>query len=115
VSQAGVLDLVRPDASDLGGGAVAELLGGSSREVPDRYAVASPASLLPLGVPVLLVHGNRDVDVPSTHSRDYAEAARRVGDPVELVELDGADHFDLIETTHEAWSIVCRWLERTAG
>jgi len=111
VSQAGVVDLVRGDADDLGNGACAALLGGRADEVPDRYAVTSPAALLPLGLPVLLVHGSSDIDVPSSQSREYAEAARIAGDSVELVELDEADHFDVIEPTHEAWSITCRWLE----
>ena len=115
VSQAGVVDLVRGAADDLGAGACAAFLGGSAGEVPERYAVASPASLLPLGLPVLLVHGSRDDVVPPSQSRDYADAARRVGDPVELVGLPEADHFDVIEAAHESWSITCRWLERAVG
>lgn len=112
VSQAGVVDLVRGDADDLGGGACAALLGGGADEVPDRYAVASPTSLLPLGLPVLLVHGSRDEDVPASQSSDFADAARRAGDPVELIEFDGADHFDVIEPEHDAWAVTVAWLDR---
>jgi acetyl esterase/lipase len=112
VSQAGVVDLVRGDADDLGSGACAALLGGSADEVPDRYGVASPAALLPLRLPILLVHGSRDADVPPSQSRDYAEAARLAGDSVELVELDGADHFDVIDIEHEAWTVALAWLDR---
>jgi acetyl esterase/lipase len=115
VSQAGVVDLVHGAIEDLGSGACAALLGGSPSEVPARYAVASPASLLPLGVPVLLVHGARDEIVPLSQSRDYADAARAAGDLVELAESAGADHFDVIEPTHELWSLTCRWLEHAAG
>jgi acetyl esterase/lipase len=112
VSQAGVVDLVRGDADDLGPGACAALLGGSADEVPDRYAVASPAALLPLGVPVLLVHGSRDVDVPVLQSRAYEAAARAAGDEVELVEVPDADHFDVVEVDHPAWLAV---VERLPG
>ncbi len=62
VAQAGVCDLVAGAHDGLGGGAVMALLGGSPDDVPDRYAVASPAALLPLGVPQLLVHGLHDDD-----------------------------------------------------
>ena len=112
VSQAGVVDLVRGAEDGLGSGACAALLGGSTGEVPDRYAVASPAALLPLGVPVLLVHGSRDEDVPPSQSRLFADAALLEGDPVELVEFDGADHFDVIEPGHEAWAVAVAWLDR---
>ena len=112
VSQAGVVDLVRGAEDGIGSGACAALLGGGAGEVPDRYAVASPAALLPLGVPVLLVHGSRDEDVPPSQSRVFAGAALLEGDPVELVELDGADHFDVIEPEHEAWAVAMAWLAR---
>ena len=115
VSQAGIVDLARGADDRLGDGACVALLGGSPGEVPERYAAASPASLLPLGVPVLLVHGGRDDIVPPSQSRDYADAARVAGDSVELGEAAEADHFDVIEPDHELWSLTCRWLERVVG
>ena len=110
VSQAGVSDLVAGAEAGLGGGACQALLGGEPGEVPERYAVASPAALLPLGVPQLLVHGARDDLVPPGQSRDYAAAARASGDAVDLVELGDADHFDVIETSDPAWAAVIDWL-----
>jgi acetyl esterase/lipase len=101
VAQAGVCDLERAWRDDLGTGAVEGLLG-PAKAVRERVAVASPAALAPLGVRQLLVHGTADDIVPVTQSRDYA---RR--DPqVELVELDGVDHFDVIDQAHGAWSVV---------
>ena len=114
VSQAGIVDLARGADDRLGDGACVALLGGSPTDVPERYAAASPASLLPLGVPVLLVHGGRDDIVPPSQSRTYAESARAAGDTVELVEVAEADHFDVIEPGHELWSLMCGWLERVA-
>jgi acetyl esterase/lipase len=115
VSLAGVADLVAGAADGLGGGACEALLGGTPREVPERYAVASPAGLLPLGVPQLLVHGSRDDVVPPTQSSVYAVAAREAGDDVELIELAGADHFDVVEPSQTAWGIVSERLWARLG
>ncbi len=43
--------------------------------------------------PILLLHGRDDVVVPVSQSRQMAQALRRAGKPVELVELDGEDHW----------------------
>jgi acetyl esterase/lipase len=101
VAQAGVCDLERAWRDDLGGGAVEALLG-SPGGAGDRYAVTSPAALVPLGVAQLLVHGSADDIVPVSQSRD--QAARDPG--AELVELADADHFDVIDVGHAAWSAV---------
>ena len=105
VSQAGVCDLAAGARDGLGAGAVQELMGGDPDEMTERYGVASPAQLLPLGAPQLLVHGLRDDVVPLSQSRSYAGAARAAGDAVELLEPD-ADHFDVIDPGHPAWRIV---------
>jgi dipeptidyl aminopeptidase/acylaminoacyl peptidase len=115
VSLAGVADLVRAHAADLGNGACAALLGGGPEQYPERYAFASPAALLPLGVPQLLVHGARDEHVPIDQSRSYGRAARAAGDDVELLELPAADHFDVVDLEHPAWAAVVEWLPRALG
>jgi acetyl esterase/lipase len=106
VSLAGVADLVAGAREELGGGACQALLGGSPDTVAERYAVASPGALVPLGVAQLLVHGARDDVVPPSQSAAYAAAARAEGDELELVELPDADHFDVIEPEHPAWELV---------
>lgn len=103
VSLAGMLDLVAAARASLGDDACQAFLGGDPADVPGRFAAASPAARLPLGVPQLLVHGTADEIVPPAQSRSYAAAARAAGDEVELVELAGAGHFDVIEPTHAAW------------
>jgi acetyl esterase/lipase len=115
VSLAGVADLVRGAQDDLGTGACRAFLGGTPEEVPERYDVASPAALVPLGVPQLLVHGGRDVDVPPAQSLAHAAAARAAGDDVDLVELPEADHFDVIEPAHASWAGAVEWLDRRLG
>ncbi|MFL5626199.1 MAG: alpha/beta hydrolase family protein [Ktedonobacteraceae bacterium] len=104
VSQAGVVDLERGWSMNLGNGAVAELLGGSFNAVPERYAVASPAALLPLGVPQVLIHGTADDRVPFEISSVYAAKAQAAGDVIQLITLHGEDHFVLINVFSTAWA-----------
>jgi acetyl esterase/lipase len=110
VSLGGVCDLVRADelALDRDGddGAVATLLGGRSRDVPERYAAADPMQLPPPRVPVVLVHGVDDRIVPVELSRRYAAYARAAGAAVELVELPGVEHFGPIDPLSAAWPAV---------
>ncbi|HEV2149605.1 MAG TPA: alpha/beta hydrolase [Longimicrobiaceae bacterium] len=86
--------------------AVPLLLGGSPAEVPDRYAQASPAELLPLGVPQRLLHGALDAIVPVEQSREFAERASARGDDARLVLVEGAGHFDLVAPFSPAWARV---------
>lgn len=112
ISQAGVLDLEMAWKLHLSNDAVVELLGKTWPDAPDRYTAASPAALLPLGVPQVLLHGTQDTDVPIEISRRYAERARVAHDPVEYIELEGVDHFDLINPLSQAWDITIKALER---
>jgi acetyl esterase/lipase len=109
IALAAVSDLARAGHAGLGNGAVAELLGGTPEMVPSRHAYADPLALLPLGVPQLILHGGLDDSVPPEYSREYA---RRAGEEAELVELDAADHFDVIEPSSEAWAAVIQRLPR---
>lgn len=102
VSQAGVLDLVDAADRQVGGSAVPDLLGGSPAEVPDRYALASPVARVPIGVPVVCVHGDADGNVPLRQSERFTAAT---GD--ELVTLPGVDHFAVIDPSSDAWR-ACR-------
>jgi dipeptidyl aminopeptidase/acylaminoacyl peptidase len=85
--------------------AAGELLGGSPGDVPERYAAASPAELVPLGTRQLIVHGLRDDVVPPEMSRAYADRARAAGDDVELVECDEG-HFDCLDPASESWAAI---------
>ena len=82
------------------------LLGGGPGEVPDRYAAVDPARLLPLPVPVVVVHGTLDLQVPVGIGRDYVAAAWRAGTDARLVELAGVEHFGLIDPLSSAWPAV---------
>lgn len=105
ISQAGAMDLELVWHLKLGRGAADELLGGSPQAVPVRYLAASPAALLPLGIPQVLIHGTADDNVPVLVSRAYAKRAQAAGDTIILKELPGADHFVVIDARSTAWSL----------
>jgi acetyl esterase/lipase len=86
--------------------AAGELLGGGPAEQPSRYAVADPARLVPLGVPVHIVHGTADDRVPFAMSREFAARAQAAGDPVTLDVLAGGGHFGVIDPLSADWPVV---------
>jgi acetyl esterase/lipase len=92
----------------LSGGAAAELMGGTPDEVPDRYAAADPAALLPLGARQVLVHGTADENVPFFTIEEYVEAAQAAGDDVRLLALEGIDHFAPVDPRSVVWPRVRR-------
>lgn len=112
VAQAGVADLYEAARLGLSRGAVRDLLGGMPDAVPERYAAASPAELLPLGVSQLLVHGGRDRSVPVSFSREYAKRALDSGDDVELVVDDRSGHYEHLDPSSTLWRTVREWLDR---
>ncbi len=112
VGQAAVSDLQRGAELNLGNGIVRRFCGGGPEQAPAAYRLASPAAHLPLGVPQLLVHGERDDIVPASLSRAYAAAARAGGDDVELVLLPQDGHFEHIDAGSKAWEAVTGWLTR---
>ncbi len=111
VGLAAVSDLLDAAGSGIGNEAVREYLGGGPDEVPAAFAAADPAARLPLGVPQLLAHGTADDRVPLSLSESYAAAARAAGDDCRLLELAGADHFDVIDPRSAVWPE----LERAIG
>ena len=104
VSLAGVADLRAAAADRLGDGATQALLGGEPDEVPEHYAAADPMTLLGPDTTqrILLVHGVDDAVVPVSQSR--ALAAAHPG--IELREIDGVGHMELVEPGSGAWPMV---------
>jgi acetyl esterase/lipase len=111
ISQAGVANLA--DAyRRWHGGVVRDLMGGSPDQVPERYAAGDPIRLLPLDMPVLIVHGVRDETVSIEISRSYVDAVRAAGGEVELVEIQGeAGHRAHLDPRSETWAAVVERLE----
>jgi dipeptidyl aminopeptidase/acylaminoacyl peptidase len=62
--------------------------------------------------PMLLIHGRDDTVVPIEQSRVMADALRRAGKPVELIELNGEDHWlSRAETRQRMLAETVRFLE----
>ncbi|MEK8171823.1 hypothetical protein NKH77_28120 [Streptomyces sp. M19] len=86
---------------------------------PDRVAAllpeADPVLLPPAAVPVAVVHGTGDTDVPVELSRRYL-AARAADRPrPTLLELDGVDHFAPVTPGHRPARRCWRPSAREAG
>jgi acetyl esterase/lipase len=110
VSLAGVVDLQRAYRLHLSNDAVVEFLGGTPSEVPEHYHEADPMQLYIPQARQWLVHGAADDVVPPAFSRDYVAAKKKPGKhedrekwEAQLLEIPGADHFDLIDPRSAAW------------
>jgi len=103
ISIAGVVDL-RAFATTTNDCVEGEFLalGGRPDEHPERYKQVSPAEMLPLGIPQVLIWGEKDTIVPQSLFRDYVERA----DHAESVTVPGANHHDLCAATGPAWTAI---------
>jgi acetyl esterase/lipase len=92
---------------------VALFLGGGPKDVPDRYAAASPARQVTRDTPpMLLIHGAADRLVPPDQSRRLAAALEQAGVPHRLIVVPGARHgFDFHVGQHDLLSRVLAFLE----
>lgn len=104
ISLAGISDLkkYRPNCGD----SVNKLLGGSPEQFAERYQQTSPIELLPLKVPVLLLHGKQDHIVPIELSQEFQKTAKQKGDDVTLLVSETAGHYELISPVSSLWQVV---------
>jgi len=102
-------------ATPLCDGTAAQLLGGTPAGVPERYRLASPAELLPLDVPYVIVNGALDQIVPPEHVIRFAAAARAAGDRVRLEIVPGAGHFEPVAPASPAFAIVLAAIRELMG
>jgi acetyl esterase/lipase len=110
VSQAGVADLRLAAELSPSAEPTHALLGDPERDA-GAYDHASPRELLPLGVPQLLLHGDRDDTVSLRIAQSYADAAVAAGDACELRVLPRTGHFEHIDAGSHAWRSAREWLE----
>jgi acetyl esterase/lipase len=104
VSQAGVLDLTLAAGLNPSASPTRALLGDPTANF-ERYVLASPRERLPLGVPQLVLHGDRDDTVSMRIATSYAAAARAAGDACELLVLSHTGHFEHIDAGSQAWHV----------
>lgn len=104
VSLAGITDLRKTGtACDK---EVIQFAGGEAKEKAPIYDQASPITLLPLSVKQKIIQGGADTIIPLAMATEYAEAAKKKKDDVELIVLKDADHFQLVDPKSPAWSAV---------
>ncbi|MCB4209199.1 alpha/beta hydrolase family protein [Arthrobacter sp. UM1] len=104
VALAPVSDLVEEARQGLAGGAVAQYLGCLPDEDLRPYLAEDPrsrAALIPERIGVRVVHGTEDATVDIAFSRRF---------PAPCTELEGADHFDLIDPSSPHFAAVRRAL-----
>jgi acetyl esterase/lipase len=119
ISLAGVVDLRRAYQLHLSSDAVVEFLHGTPGDVPDHYREADPMQLSISHSKQRLIHGSADDVVPTDFSREYVAARQQRGggkeekrQDVRLVEIAGANHYDLIDPRTQAWKQVEKTVEQ---
>jgi acetyl esterase/lipase len=103
ISLAGVVNLQKAFELHLSNDAVVEFLGGKPSEVPEHCREADPTQLTIPHARQWLIHGAADDVVPPAFSRDYVGLKKKKGESVQLVEIAGAGHFDVIDPRSEAF------------
>lgn len=112
VALAPVTDVGYAARTGMGDNAARDLLGGEPGDVGEAYADADVVGLLPGAVPVTLIQGDADRQVPVEMNRQLSRAviSSTVDAPFRYVELPGVDHFALIDPASDAWPTVLRAL-----
>lgn len=105
ISLSGLLDLSTAASDPRSSGPVTEFLGGTPTEVPERYAEADPALLVPASCRVWATYAEDDAVVSPEQSTLYVEAATAAGGEVEAVRVPG-DHFTLIDPQAESFTTI---------
>ncbi|PEJ60518.1 alpha/beta hydrolase [Bacillus sp. AFS002410] len=114
ISLAGVSDLdlmyeihhLKELNTEVGENPTRDLMGGPPNDLQNRYKEGSPISLLPISLPLVLIHGSLDIHVPIRISMEFAKAAKAAGDNVILNTIQDADHFKIINPKSDAWHVV---------
>ncbi len=119
VSLAGVVNLQRGYELHLSTDAVVEFLHGTPSDVPDHYREADPIRLSIPQARQWMVQGSADDVIPPAFARDYVAAKqKRTGkekEDVQLLEIPGAGHFDLIDPRTEVWKQIESTISQMIG
>lgn len=81
---------------------------------PDLYTRQSPLyNADKVTTPILLLHGNKDTNVPTSESRQLFTALKVLGKQVELIEFDGQDHQILSYKPRIKWqNTIFAWFDK---
>jgi acetyl esterase/lipase len=119
VSLAGILDLedYRANGPLACGGpkTIDRLVSAHTREGADVYGDTSPARLLPIGMPYVLISGDLDEIVPKEFDTRFAQKARTAHESPREIMIAGAGHFELIDPQSAAWQLIVAEIEALAN
>jgi acetyl esterase/lipase len=118
VTLAGINDLEAyhdkgPDAC--GGPITVENLVDVKARGAEAYADTSPVKLLPTERGQMVISGELDPIVPPKFGEAYGSAAIKSGDPVQVMTIPGAGHFELIDPRSEAWTTLFPMIDALGG
>jgi acetyl esterase/lipase len=103
---AGVVSLAGPtdlrSIAENGSEPVRDLVAGAPAD--ERWQLTSPMQRLPLGVPVVCVHGADDTTVSPRNSISFAEAATEAGDDASSTLVAGEVHRDALRSSSKIWA-----------
>lgn len=105
IGQAAALDLASAGERGRRVDYLEALFGAPYEQDPQVYRSASPRHRLPIGRPIVLIHGSDDKQVPAKVAARYAEIARETGDDVALHIVDGEDHFAFLNKNTACWKL----------
>lgn len=111
VGLAPVTNLVATDELHLGDDAVTEWLQAPATSRPDL----DPMNCEKIDVPVIFIHGTADVRVPIELSREFVQSRQQRGWDIELIEIEGAGHFELMDPAHLSWEVLVSALDEISA
>lgn len=84
-------------------------------EIVDKSRTASSVNMLPLGVPQTLIIGSMDDAWRLESHERYHDIGTAVGDEIDLVTLEGANHFDVVDASSPVWAEILGAIFNYAG
>lgn len=106
IGLAPVTDLQESQLHELGRGAVREWLGVDAAERSD----IDPIQRTPLSKPVTHIHGTADERVPIELTHNYIAKMAQLGAEIEMVELEGTTHFEMMDIPSPTYSAILNLL-----
>jgi acetyl esterase/lipase len=114
ISLAGLLELTIGGDDPALAESVRSFVGGRPVDVPERYAVADPAELVPASCPVWAVRADNDELVPPDQSSGYVAAAKAAGGTAKEVVVP-ADHTSIADPDAPSFPAIQKLITEALG
>lgn len=83
---------------------ISDLIGGSPKEYPERYAEYSPYEQIQSASKQTVFHGDTDKDVPKELNRRYLDKTVNKESDFEYIEIEECGHMDFLDISSKAFS-----------